>query len=209
AERSRPTGRAGRRGRVRRPHRRGRARATSAPRLHLQRRPRRPPRPAVPHRAARPLVPPATRLGARTQFGDYLVPFSPPGDASARSSVGQGEQMEYEGLEITVDSQLDCDVVMLEGELDCQSAPMLADTLERANAAGRPIVVDLSRLEFIDSSGLHVLVSRGAKENGRPILVCPPGNVARVLSIIQAEEMVDVYEQLDEALDGVRINGRA
>jgi len=109
---------------------------------------------------------------------------------------------------MTFDSRVDCDVVTLEGELDCQSAPRLAETLERACAARRPIVVDLSRLEFIDSSGLHVLLSRGANENGRPVLVCPPGNVARVLSIIQAEQVVDVYEQLDEALAGVRNGGR-
>ena len=103
------------------------------------------------------------------------------------------------GLTITVESLVDCEVVSLDGELDHQTAPELAEALERAAKPGRRVVVDLSRLKFIDSSGLHVLMS-GAGD-GRRAVVCPPGNVARVLSIVRAEAAVTVYEHLDEALD--------
>ncbi len=108
--------------------------------------------------------------------------------------------MEDIGLEIRIESLVDCEVVSLDGELDCQSAPALVDALQRAAGNGRRVVVDLTGLHFIDSSGLHVLMS-GA-EDGRRIVVCPPGNVARVLAIVRAEAALSVYERLDEALDG-------
>jgi hypothetical protein len=66
---------------------------------------------------------------------------------------------------------------------------------------GRRVVVDLDALQFIDSSGLHVLMSGAAAENGNRAIVCPPGNVARVLSIVRADAALPVYEHLDEALD--------
>ena len=120
--------------------------------------------------------------------------------------------MEDFGLEINVRSLVDCEVVAVVGELDCQSAPQLADALDGASAGGRPVVVDLTELHFIDSSGLHVLMSGcGNDGNGvRRILVCPPGNVARVLSIVRADKALPVYEELDAALDGVahEHNGR-
>jgi anti-anti-sigma regulatory factor len=60
----------------------------------------------------------------------------------------------------------------------------------------------LSHLQFIDSSGLHVLMSGAGVENGRRIVVCPPGNVARVLSIVQAESALSLFEDLGAAVDG-------
>jgi anti-sigma B factor antagonist len=109
--------------------------------------------------------------------------------------------MEDIGLDITIRSLVDCEVVALRGELDCQTAPTLADALSEATTDGRTVVVDLSELRFIDSSGLHVLMS-GA-DGGQRILVCPPGNVARVLSIVRADSALPVYQELDAALDGV------
>jgi anti-sigma B factor antagonist len=113
--------------------------------------------------------------------------------------------MEDTGLEITVDTFGDCEVVALDGELDCQTAPDLAEALERAvNGKGRRVVVDLSRLRFIDSSGLHVLLSGVGGENGHPVVVCPPGNVSRVLEIVRADAALTVYARLEEALEGAR-----
>jgi anti-anti-sigma factor len=109
--------------------------------------------------------------------------------------------VEDTGLEITVESLVDCELVSLRGELDCQTSPELAAALARASAAGRRVVVDPDALQFIDSSGLHVLMSGAAAENGNRAIVCPPGNVARVLSIVRADAALPVYEHLDEALD--------
>ena len=46
----------------------------------------------------------------------------------------------------------------LTGELDLGSAQLLEDRLARLRVAKSPVRLDLSRLEFIDSTGLHLLV---------------------------------------------------
>lgn len=115
--------------------------------------------------------------------------------------------MEDQGLEIKVESVAGCDVLALDGELDCQTAPDLAEALRRAYDEGRRVVVDLSRLQFIDSSGLHVLMTGSGCDNGRRVVVCPPGNVARVLEIVRAEAALTLYEDVDEAIAGARTKG--
>ncbi len=115
--------------------------------------------------------------------------------------------MEDLGLDITIRSLVDCELVALAGELDCQSSPLLADALVEASDGGRPVIVDLTELRFIDSSGLHVLMS-GVDCNGKRIVVCPPGNVARVLEIVRADKALPLFEELDAALDGISGNAR-
>jgi anti-anti-sigma factor len=114
--------------------------------------------------------------------------------------------LEDSGLDITIRSLVDCEVVSLGGELDCQTSPDLAAALARVADGGRPVVVDLSDLHFIDSSGLHVVMS--GTDGARPILVCPPGNVARVLEIVRADKALAIFAELDAALDDVADGAR-
>ena len=59
-------------------------------------------------------------------------------------------------------------VLVVEGELDIVSSPLLDEALTRARATGAAsIVVDLAKISFIDSTGLHVLVNHARAENGR------------------------------------------
>jgi anti-sigma B factor antagonist len=59
-------------------------------------------------------------------------------------------------------------IIRLRGELDIESAPDLERVLLRARPAQQRVVLDLSGLEFMDSTGLRVLLSaRAAAEEGR------------------------------------------
>jgi anti-anti-sigma factor len=91
-------------------------------------------------------------------------------------------------------------VVMLRGELDGGAAPELGRALEGLAAFEGPLVVDLSELTFIDSGGLHALMQRAATDRARMCLVCPEGNVSRVLEIVQIGQLLPVYRELDDAL---------
>ena len=51
-----------------------------------------------------------------------------------------------------------CLRLSLTGTLDLVSAPMLEDRLARPRATKSPVRLDLSRLEFIDSTGIHLLI---------------------------------------------------
>jgi anti-anti-sigma factor len=46
----------------------------------------------------------------------------------------------------------------LAGQLDLASAPTLDDRLTRLRAIKSPVRLDLSQLDFIDSTGIHLLV---------------------------------------------------
>jgi anti-sigma B factor antagonist len=58
-----------------------------------------------------------------------------------------------------------CLTLRLTGELDIGSVPVLRRRVEELRAEKRSVRIDLSGLEFMDSSGIHVLV--GAIENAR------------------------------------------
>jgi anti-anti-sigma factor len=59
-------------------------------------------------------------------------------------------------------------VIRLRGELDIESAPDLERVLLRSRPAGQRVVVDLTELKFMDSTGLRVLLrARAAAEEGR------------------------------------------
>jgi anti-anti-sigma factor len=59
-------------------------------------------------------------------------------------------------------------VIRVRGELDIESAPDLERALLRSRPAGQRVVVDLTELKFMDSTGLRVLLrARAAAEEGR------------------------------------------
>lgn len=78
-------------------------------------------------------------------------------------------------------------VLDVTGEIDIATSPQLRSAVEAAFASGaRELCIDLSRTEFMDSTGLHVLTdaARHARTVGcRLEVVCPPGNVRRVIEL--------------------------
>jgi anti-anti-sigma factor len=92
-----------------------------------------------------------------------------------------------------------CTVLRLSGELDAFTAPRLSAGLAAGSDTGRPIVIDLSELTFIDSGGIHALANECADQ--RVALVCPRGsNTARIFEIVDMKRFVPVCERHDEAL---------
>ena len=79
----------------------------------------------------------------------------------------------------------------LVGELDLVTAPILRDELARHQARGVRIVLDLSQVEFLDSTGLVLLmeVAREPSKNGWSLAlrrdVSPP--VARLVEVTRTE----------------------
>src|SRR5436309_1151651 len=86
-------------------------------------------------------------------------------------------------------------VVTLSGELDASTAPALRESLtELIATASGAIVIDLHELEFIDSTGLGLLV--GAKKQARDeghdlVLGSPRRPVYRALEVAG---LVDVFD---------------
>jgi anti-sigma B factor antagonist len=104
---------------------------------------------------------------------------------------------------LSVEQQGDACVVKLAGELDLYSAPKVRDALADAckNGAAR-VIVDLSEVEFVDSTALGVLVEARTKlDNRRAFLLAAPGLEARrALEISGLDRHFSVHDSVSEAL---------
>ncbi len=78
------------------------------------------------------------------------------------------------------------------GELDLAGAPELQEVIERAEATdARRIVLDLSGLEFIDSTGISLLIRaarRSSMNANRLRLLRGAGQVERVMTLCRLHE---------------------
>ena len=102
-------------------------------------------------------------------------------------------------------STRDCDglvVVVLSGEFDMLDAALVTAGLTAAMARGPQVIVDLAGLEFIDCSGITVLV-RGRKlarhAGGELRLAAPRPRVLRVLSLTRLAGVIPVHASVAEA----------
>jgi len=88
--------------------------------------------------------------------------------------------------------------IALEGELDYSSALILDDELRRAERCVHPVLVlDLSQLRFMDSTGLGIIVSayRRMRRGGRQLIVaCPTVAVRRIFQLTGMLERLDVVD---------------
>lgn len=80
-------------------------------------------------------------------------------------------------------------LVVVRGELDLATAPDLEETLMGAIEAGREVVLDLRELDFMDSSGVRVLVVAHTRAQGRfGVVAAPPDSpVTKILVIAGLE----------------------
>ena len=95
-------------------------------------------------------------------------------------------------------------VVELAGELDLYNAHTVRDALlGQAEKKPERLVVDLSRVTFIDSTGLGVLIeARTRLPNRRAFMLASPGlETRRALEISGLDRHFAVHESLDAALD--------
>jgi anti-anti-sigma factor len=89
-------------------------------------------------------------------------------------------------------------VLRLRGELDAFTRPELTTALAEQNGTGHTVVIDLTELTFIDSGGIHTLFS-ACTHNGTRV-VCPPGNIRRVLDIVSFSQAAPLHETLEDVL---------
>jgi anti-sigma B factor antagonist len=109
-------------------------------------------------------------------------------------------------LSLTVHPNGQGAILSVGGEVDLATAPQLQaklmELVDVKEAGG--VVVDLTPVAFMGSTGLSVLLAghRRAQAHGHTIrLVCPEGQVLRVLRLTGMEKVLTVYSSLAEAVD--------
>ena len=95
-------------------------------------------------------------------------------------------------------------IVAVGGEIDVYTAPKLRDKISELVATGSyDIVVDMHEVEFLDSTGLGVLVG-GLKKvrahDGSLRLVCNQDRLLKIFRITGLAKVFVIHETADEAL---------
>lgn len=104
----------------------------------------------------------------------------------------------------TVDGQA---VLAVGGEIDSYTAPTLRDRLaDLLDSGSSTVVVDLSSVDFLDSTGLGVLVAGldWAKQLGGALpLVCAQERILRLFRITGLDAVFTIWPTVDAAVESV------
>jgi anti-sigma B factor antagonist len=102
----------------------------------------------------------------------------------------------------------------VKGELDLKTAPELDRPLEQAvvDSGEASVLIDLSGCEFIDSTGIALIVrawqrvdrDAGGDGSGRLVICCTNDQVERLLKITGVESSISTHDDRDSALTELR-----
>jgi anti-sigma B factor antagonist len=98
----------------------------------------------------------------------------------------------------------------IEGELDLAVAPQLEQAISSCQAP--LVVIDLERCEFIDSTGIAVIVQahrQRSADGGRVVVHSPGAQVLRVLTVTGLTQNGLVFSDRDEVLASAAADGSA
>ena len=134
----------------------------------------------------------------RPAFGS-IAPIrlsSLPGDRAAAN----GEN----AMNITLQQRAGVDIAHLDGEFRDEAGDELSATIGGLlGENGRRIVLDMSRVNYLNSTGLSALVSLAAKvhlNESRIVLAAPTPFVANVLDLTKLSRFFEVTKSVDEAV---------
>jgi anti-sigma B factor antagonist len=117
-----------------------------------------------------------------------------------RSEVGQ----DILSIDVQTTPDGSAQVFALHGSMDIATSPTVrAALMEAADNGHHDIIVDLTQLEFLDSTGLGALIGahkRAKEHGGRVRLVVQDGQILRLLRITGLLGVFDAYESLEAAL---------
>lgn len=107
-------------------------------------------------------------------------------------------------LSLTTRDEGDHTVVAVGGEIDVYTAPKLREQLvDLVNAGRYHLVVDMEAVEFLDSTGLGVLVGglkRVRAHEGSLRLVCTQERILKIFRITGLTKVFPIHGSVEEAV---------
>jgi anti-sigma B factor antagonist len=94
-------------------------------------------------------------------------------------------------------------VFVLRGSFDLATAPSVRAAITDASDGKQDVIIDLTQVEFLDSTGLGALIGahRRATENGGTFrVIVGEGPILRLLNITGLIRVLGVYHHFDDAL---------
>lgn len=106
-------------------------------------------------------------------------------------------------MEISTRDSKGINVVDICGEVDIYSGEELKQCLEGFANDDQPVLLNLSKTNYIDSFGLSLLISfrkKLGKQGKKFALCCPQSYVKRILNLTKLYEFLSVFENEESAL---------
>jgi anti-sigma B factor antagonist len=100
--------------------------------------------------------------------------------------------------------------VNLRGRLDANGVQTISTTFDRVARTQAQLIVDLSRVSFIASTGLRTLISGAravASRDGRMVFLGPEASVEAVLITSGTDSIAPIFQDLMEAICAVSAGG--
>ncbi len=101
-------------------------------------------------------------------------------------------------LTVSVDARGHATVLFLEGEVDASSAGELESALDKAAQRKKPVIIDVSNLGYIDSSGFRAIYQ--ASEHIPISIAVSPGSVlSRTIRLAGIGTRIPIFPDIDTA----------
>lgn len=104
-------------------------------------------------------------------------------------------------MECSLKSEAGYDLLQLSGEVDLHFSPTLRENILGSLKAGKPLLVDLGGVSYIDSSGIASLVegfqtAKGAKLGFGLLNISKPA--MQVLTLTRLDKIFSLYDSADQ-----------
>jgi anti-sigma B factor antagonist len=110
-------------------------------------------------------------------------------------------------MDISEDRKADAVILALSGKLDAMTAKTFEDKiLGVINSGTQRLVVDLSQLEYVSSSGLRVLLLAAKRlqgTDGKIVLCALKDQIRQVFDLAGFSSILPIYGSRDEAIKGL------
>ncbi|MRJ75354.1 anti-sigma factor antagonist [Aeromicrobium sp. SMF47] len=108
-------------------------------------------------------------------------------------------------MELALTSRTDGDFEIIEvgGEIDVYTAPRLREAIVTAVEAGHTkLIIDVQRVDFLDSTGLGVLVGalkRVRADGGSLDIVCTQERILKIFQITGLDKVFGLHSSIEDA----------
>ncbi len=111
-------------------------------------------------------------------------------------------------LQINVRKHEEIPVIELSGEVDAYTSARFREImLDIIDSDGANLVINMTDVEYIDSSGLGALVGglkRVSERDGKIVIVCDKPQVKKVFEITGLEKVFPIYDSVEDAVSALR-----
>ncbi|MFM7635200.1 MAG: STAS domain-containing protein [Cyanobacteriota bacterium] len=120
--------------------------------------------------------------------------------------MGAGSINDLQRLTVSLrggfEQQAHCQLFRFTGQLDAYSDKQFGEFIEAHRSDAHPLVLDLTHIDFIDSSGLGALVNLAKQCNtaAQQFLVVGNARVVQTVKLVRLEEFLHLMPDLESAL---------